>query len=48
MRTADRLLTEELHFDYVIRFRGNITVTAANGETRTAAISMCSVAKAAS
>ena len=25
-----RLLTEELHFDYVIRFRGNITVTAAN------------------
>jgi hypothetical protein len=32
-----RLLTEELHFDYVIRFRGNITVTAANGETRTAA-----------
>jgi hypothetical protein len=32
-----RLLTEELNFDYVIRFRGNITVTAANGETRTAA-----------
>lgn len=32
-----RLLTEELHFDYVIRFRGNITVTAANGESRTAA-----------
>jgi hypothetical protein len=24
-----RMLTEELHFDYVIRFRGNITVTAA-------------------
>ena len=23
-----RMLTEELHFDYVIRFRGNITVTA--------------------
>ena len=32
-----RMLTEELHFDYVIRFRGNITVTAATGETRTAA-----------
>ncbi len=32
-----RMLTEELHFDYVIRFRGNITVTAANGEMRTAA-----------
>jgi hypothetical protein len=32
-----RLLTEQLHFDYVIRFRGNITVTAASGETRTAA-----------
>ena len=32
-----RLLTEQLHFDYVIRFRGNITVTAADGETRTAA-----------
>jgi hypothetical protein len=32
-----RLLTEHLHFDYVIRFRGNITVTAADGETRTAA-----------
>jgi hypothetical protein len=31
-----RLLTEELHFDYVIRFRGNIKVTAA-GVTRTAA-----------
>jgi len=26
-----RLLTEELHFEYVIRFRGNIKVTAANG-----------------
>jgi len=32
-----RLLTDELHFDYVIRFRGNIKVTAATGATRTAA-----------
>src|SRR5512135_833918 len=32
-----RLLTEELYFDYVIRFRGNIAVTASTGETRTAA-----------
>ena len=32
-----RLLTEQLNFDYVIRFRGNIQVTAADGETRTAA-----------
>lgn len=32
-----RVLTEELKFDYVIRFRGNITVTAAGGEVRTAA-----------
>ena len=32
-----RLLTEQLHFDYVIRFRGNISVTAADGEARTAA-----------
>ncbi len=32
-----RLLTGELHFDYVIRFRGNIKVTAASGVTRTAA-----------
>src|SRR5208337_4585336 len=32
-----RLLAEQLHFDYVIRFRGNIQVTAAEGETRTAA-----------
>ncbi|MGH7120079.1 MAG: hypothetical protein ACREFP_14000 [Acetobacteraceae bacterium] len=31
------VLTEELKFDYVIRFRGNITVTAADGEKRTAA-----------
>jgi hypothetical protein len=32
-----RLLTEELCFDYIIRFRGNIAVTATTGETRTAA-----------
>ncbi len=32
-----KMLTEELYFDYVIRFRGNITVTSATGETRTAA-----------
>jgi hypothetical protein len=32
-----RMLTEELYFDYVIRFRGNITVTSTAGETRTAA-----------
>jgi hypothetical protein len=31
------VLTEELKFDYVIRFRGNIHVTAADGEMRTAA-----------
>ena len=31
-----RVLTGELHFDYVIRFRGNIKVTAADGEERTA------------
>jgi hypothetical protein len=31
-----RVLTEEPHFDYVIRFRGNIKVTAADGENRTA------------
>jgi len=31
-----RVLTEELKFDYVIRFRGNIKVTAADGETRAA------------
>ena len=30
------VLTDELHFDYVIRFRGNIKVTAADGEERTA------------
>jgi hypothetical protein len=32
-----RVLTEELKFDYVIRFRGNISVTSAGGEQRTAA-----------
>jgi hypothetical protein len=31
------VLTQQLNFDYVIRFRGNITVTALDGETRTAA-----------
>ena len=32
-----KMLTEDLCFDYVIRFRGNIAVTAATGETHTAA-----------
>ena len=32
-----KMLTEDLCFDYVIRFRGNIAVTTATGETRTAA-----------
>jgi DDE family transposase len=32
-----RVLREELTFDYLIRFRGNIMVTAADGEVRTAA-----------
>src|SRR6202023_3780032 len=32
-----RLLPGELHFEYVIRFRGNIKVTAASGVTRSAA-----------
>jgi len=31
-----RVLTDELKFDFVIRFRGNIRVTAADGEARTA------------
>jgi hypothetical protein len=35
-RKLYRLLTEDLHFDYIIRFRANIAVTAAEGETRTA------------
>src|SRR3954467_11151289 len=35
-RKLYRLLTEELQFDFVIRFRGNITVTAADGEARPA------------
>ena len=32
-----RVLSEELKFDFVIRFRGNIAVTATDGETRAAA-----------
>jgi len=32
-----RVLTDELKFDFVIRFRGNIKVTAADGEARAAA-----------
>ena len=32
-----RMLTDDLKFDFVIRFRGNIEVTAADGEARTAA-----------
>jgi hypothetical protein len=32
-----RVLTEELKFDFVIRFRGNIAVTATEGEARAAA-----------
>ncbi len=35
-RKLYRVLTEELKFDYVIRFRGNIAVTAEDGEIRTA------------
>jgi Transposase DDE domain len=31
-----RVLTEELKFEYLIRFRGNIKVTAADGETQAA------------
>jgi CheY-like chemotaxis protein len=31
-----RVLIEELKFDYLIRFRGNIAVTSAEGETRAA------------
>jgi hypothetical protein len=31
-----RFLTEQLKFDYVIRFRGNITVTSADGDERAA------------
>jgi hypothetical protein len=31
-----RFLTEQLKFDYVIRFRGNITVTSADGDERSA------------
>jgi hypothetical protein len=36
-RKLYRLLTEELQFDFVSRFRGNITVAAADGEARPAA-----------
>jgi hypothetical protein len=36
-RKLYRVLTEELNFGYVIRFRGNIQVTDAAGETRPAA-----------
>lgn len=36
-RKLYRFLTEQLKFDYVIRFRGNILVTAEDGEARTAA-----------
>ena len=32
-----QVLTEELKFDYLIRFRGNIAVTSADGDTRPAA-----------
>ena len=32
-----RVLTDELKFDFVIRFRGNIMVTAADGQARSAA-----------
>jgi len=31
-----RFLTEQLKFDYVIRFRGNISVTSADADERTA------------
>src|SRR5215471_8394841 len=31
-----QVLTDDLKFDYLIRFRGNIKVTAADGETRAA------------
>ena len=36
-RKLYRVLTDELTFDFVIRFRGNIMVTAAHGEARAAA-----------
>jgi Transposase DDE domain len=35
-RKLYRFLTEQLKFDYVIRFRGNITVTSADGDERAA------------
>jgi hypothetical protein len=31
-----RFLTDQLKFDYVLRFRGNITVTSADGDERAA------------
>src|SRR5208282_4374976 len=36
-RKLYRMLTEELKFDFIIRFRGNIAVAAADGEVRAAA-----------
>ena len=36
-RKLYRVLSEELKFDFAIRFRGNIAVTATDGETRAAA-----------
>jgi hypothetical protein len=36
-RKLYEVLSQELNFDYVIRFRGNILVTAQDGEARTAA-----------
>jgi hypothetical protein len=39
-KTLYRYLHEELGFEYVIRFRGNISVTSAQGETRLASDSV--------
>ena len=39
-RKLYEVLSRELRFDYVIRFRGNIAVAAATGEVRTAAASV--------
>ncbi len=41
-----RMLTEKLHFDDVIRFRGNIAVTATSGETRADCVTPRSCASA--
>ena len=38
-----RVLTEELKFDFVIRFRGNIAVTATSGEARARPIGLAPV-----